>query len=112
MAKKKPVARFRCEECGWELSRDRFGNQPFCRDHPDATRIPWGRQEVRTAHYLLSQPEGTDLFDFVDEYVDDYYPGVSRGEMALALTRLRRWGFMDKLRAEQHGHNLLFGRGR
>ena len=108
MAKKQPPTRFRCDTCGKELSRDRFGNGPVCRDHPQGEPIEKTGRQLWAEEYLCRQPEGTDLAAFVEEYDDDYYPGVTRADLALALMRLSRWGMIDRLRAQYGGPNLLF----
>lgn len=82
----------RCEECGKALSR----YAAHCTMHPSVGTMAWSHR-IRDAYaYVLKAngqlgKSGRDLDRWVEETDPAYYPGITRGDLALALSYARRW---------------------
>lgn len=82
----------RCRACGQRL----FGDDARCPEDPTAERVAWTIELTRAYHYIANgRTNGEDVDVFVETYRDGYFPGVTRGDMALAAVLYKAWGYQD-----------------
>jgi len=88
----------RCSECGFSVYR--WEAKQACPKHHQVegcTLIPWTTKLGIAMGYVERIARlGGNLERWIEEANPDYYPGTTRGDMALALTYARKWRIIDE----------------